>query len=260
VTITSGIRSGLQSGMRSGLNPSSGGAAATVDATSGRYMPASSAEWTALLAGTGLSNPTSVYIPSGASGNLTDVIGGKTFVANGVPSYQQAVTGWSSVGVKPRLATTTDYFVATDVNPSTTSVAQLVYLSPNNDPASAHSLMLFGSATAMEARLTTGRLFQAVLGASIVSGVVAATLGSVVPGVLVFNRAASTFKLYTPVEIIVGVYASPSSATDHYVGAGYLGSDDTTILYIARWTSTGAELSDANARTLLTALGWSVAW
>lgn len=262
-----GLRTGLSTGLRGGVavgvgsdaqRPPSGGV--THDATSGKYMPASAVEWGTLLAGTGIASPTSTYIPSNASGNLVDVIGGVTYVANGLPTYQVPVVGWSSVGVKPRNGTAQDYFLATSVDPSTTSVAQLIYLSPNTDPGTPHSLMLLGSATAAEARFTTGRLFQATLGGSTVSGVVAATLGSVVPGILVLNRSALTFKLYTPAEIITAVYSSPGSATDHYVGAGYLGSDDSTMLYLARWTAAGAEMSDANGRTVLQKLGFTVAW
>lgn len=65
------------------------------DATSGKYLPSSSAQWTELLAGTGIGNPSNLYLFQEASGNASDTVGGKTLTASGSLLYQQAVSGWT---------------------------------------------------------------------------------------------------------------------------------------------------------------------
>lgn len=67
----------------------------TQDPTSGWYVPANASEWTALLAGTGISNPTSCWQCQDASGGLADSIGSQAFTDAGGTSFQVGVSGWS---------------------------------------------------------------------------------------------------------------------------------------------------------------------
>jgi RHS repeat-associated protein len=82
----------------------------TQDATSNWYVPANSTEWTNLLSGTGISNPSQLWLMQESSGNLSDSIGTATLTATGTVSYQQSVTGWSRKAVAPQ-AGGTNYFV-----------------------------------------------------------------------------------------------------------------------------------------------------
>ena len=74
-------------------------AGVTRDATSGWYVPANATEWTALLAGTGIANPSNLWLSQQASGNLPDSIGSTPLVPFNGPSYQNTVAGWSRKAV-----------------------------------------------------------------------------------------------------------------------------------------------------------------
>jgi RHS repeat-associated protein len=73
----------------------------TRDLMSGWFVPASAAEWTNLLTGSGIPNPTNLYKCQEASGNLADSIGSTSLTAhnNGGMLYQQFVPGWSRKAV-----------------------------------------------------------------------------------------------------------------------------------------------------------------
>jgi hypothetical protein len=224
-------------------------------------MPATAAEWTTLLAGSGINNPSSLYIPGNhATGNLTDVIGGKTFVANGTITYQSAIAGASSLGVKCRENQAGDYFVATDVNVNASSVLQLMYTSINTNPAAVRALMSFGGGSVTEARVANGRLPYASSGVNNATGATAWTLGAPTALLLSLNRAIPAVGIFTPAEIVTPVYSAPGSGTDHYIGAGFSPSTDDTKFYIARWTGASAELNTNQMRTLLQRLGHTVVW
>ena len=71
--------------------------AVTQDATSGKYIPQTAAEWTTLLAGSGIPNPSLLWRCQETSGTLADSIGSFTgTIPSGAPTYANAVPGWSS--------------------------------------------------------------------------------------------------------------------------------------------------------------------
>jgi hypothetical protein len=76
------------------------------DATSGKYLPSSSAQWTEMLASVGVANPTNLYLLQEPSGTAADSIGSMTLsvVAAGF-TYQQAVTGWTRKSIKTTAGT-----------------------------------------------------------------------------------------------------------------------------------------------------------
>lgn len=74
----------------------------TQDATSGKYIPQSGAEFTTLLAGSGIANPDLAWMFSQASGNSSDLIGSIAGVPSGPfsgPAFHQSVTGWATQGI-----------------------------------------------------------------------------------------------------------------------------------------------------------------
>src|SRR6185312_9979983 len=70
----------------------------TRDATSGRWIPQSAAEFSSLYSGTSIANPSSLHLCQEASGNLADSIGSRPFVGSG-GTYRSAVTGWARKAV-----------------------------------------------------------------------------------------------------------------------------------------------------------------
>lgn len=108
-----GLRQNSQGGLRQGLNNTvlegssfSGGGTSgytgAVDATSGWAVPASQADWTSLLAGTGIANPFFGWDCQALSGNLTDFLGGGVTSTEtpALPLYQRVVAGWTRKSVQ----------------------------------------------------------------------------------------------------------------------------------------------------------------
>lgn len=74
--------------------------AVTRDSLDGRYFPANATEWTDLLAGSGISNPSNLYLFNEASGNILDKIGAKNLTASGSLTYDTLIPGLTRHGVK----------------------------------------------------------------------------------------------------------------------------------------------------------------
>lgn len=85
--------------------------AVSQDAAKGWFLPANSAEWTELLAGTGIPNPIAGYGFQEASGSPQDSIGTRHLTAAGTLAYQYTVSGWTRKAIR-----TTTGSIATMVN------------------------------------------------------------------------------------------------------------------------------------------------
>ena len=112
-------------------------AGVTRDATSGKYIPQSEAEWDLLLVAAGLAigAPAALYLLQEASGSPADSIGVRTLTASAGVTYRQAVTGWTTLAMQ-----TTDNAIQTISNAtfddvSTNSMLALVYAEVVTDPA-----------------------------------------------------------------------------------------------------------------------------
>jgi RHS repeat-associated protein len=95
----------------------------TRDATSHWFVPQSSTEWTNLLVGTGIPNPTNLWKCQETGGNLADSIGSATLTAhnNGGMSYAQTVSGWTRKAVALAEGFTSNWqSTSTLCNPATT--------------------------------------------------------------------------------------------------------------------------------------------
>ncbi|HEU5118705.1 MAG TPA: hypothetical protein VFT74_19075 [Isosphaeraceae bacterium] len=79
--------------------------------------------------------------------------------------------------------------------------------------------------------------------------------------VLRFDRANSSAVFYTELEALPGTYNAGASDGSKGFGSTGASADAATYLYGAMWSGTAAEsFSDANVRSLLQGLGWSVSW
>lgn len=248
----------------------SGGAPAwTVDATSAKATPASSAEWSALIASAGLavSTPNYLHLCQEASGNLADTIGGLTLTANGTPAYQQAVAGWTRLGVKGDGLTANQRFrSAAAPNPSTTSMAILAFVALGTQTASVQALMSVGavSDTMVSAYLNgapaVGRLRYRE-SANITDTTTATDYQArVTPIMLLIDHTGTRARLYTDLEKVSPTYGLPSTVTAYCLGADSGTWAPSTILYSCGWSGAAAEISDANVKALFTALGYAPPW
>lgn len=242
-----------------------GSAAAVVadrDATSNIYVPSTSAQWTAL----GLTAPNSLWLCQEASGNLADSIGALTLTATTTPTYQQTATGWTRVGVGLD-DNTADRFVAgaaVGPDPTTTSTLWLYYTVLRVEATTAR---IIGGATRSSSSTTNARLvLSPSAGTNRLSvncnGVSATGSADHAVGTHAFafryDRTNSAVVGYSELEKITGTYAA--GVVDGDKGIGGNTSADAVFVYAAMWSGAAAEKSDAQIKSMLQTLGWTIAW
>lgn len=271
-----GLRTGLKTGLRSGLaagiaadpisgvNPMSG---VTQDATSLKYWPSSSAEWTTALAAAGITsgNPSNLWNCQDASTSLTDAIGAVALDTIAFGSFQQAVTGWT----RKAFATTNDTALSrasnsTIGNVTTSSGLLLAYIGVPTMASSEASLMAIGGgADHRYAAMTTTPRNKAVDFGNTLSATGTAAPGTTVHPVIVqVDRTAGAFRVITDQEVLAPAYVAPA-ASSSYVGLGDAGvavAAGAVYLGACRFAGAAAEIPTAKIKTLFQMLGWSVAW
>lgn len=236
-------------------------AGVSIDAASGKCVPASAAEWTTFLAaiGLGIGAPANLYLCQEANGNLADSIGTGVLTATNAPLYQQAVAGWSR-GYAGFTDGTTQKFIGTVGQPvlSATSSLFIGYVYLASAPAATRLIAAMGTASfGAAARFLATQNVQAVSGANTVNA--ANNYGaSVRPIVMKYDRTNSLAVVYTDQEKIAVTYAAGTTA------GLYLGGQTTApaggFLWAAQFTGADAELTDAQVRSLLQGLAWSPAF
>ncbi len=232
-----------------------GGYTGTVDATSGWAVPASTAEWTSLLAGSGLANPSLLWLCQEAAGNLADSIGSGTGAKGGAPTYQNAVSGWSRKAVICRnsAADIFDY----GSWPAASSLVLAIVNFPASDSEATPNIVTFGGVFGAQvgcylqtsSNPTKVRLFTH--GDTGTNGTNNTT--GVHPLIVQVNDTAGTAVVQTDLETV-----SASTAVDSY-GDLFIGGNNVKswnaggqgYLYLAAWTGVGAEFSVGNRATLL---------
>ena len=238
----------------------------TKDATSGKYMPATNTEWTDFISIrnlTGISAPTSIYLCQDAASPLTDV-NGSTFnltISGSGDSYQQSVSGWSAKAAKLTDGTAGGWrsLSSSLPDPSTTSSASLSYiLQPGSVPAASRNMVTHATAnvTVMRLNITTGFLACAS-GGNIANGTNAPS-AVVRPIGLRWNKTGGTCTGNSDIEKLAPTPSTPTGK-QHLLGStGATGAFG--YLYSVRWDGSSAEISDANWKAMLQALGWTISW
>lgn len=259
--VITGIDTGVNTGVVTGVNPSTGPVADT-DATSGKYVPSTSAQFTAL----GLAAPVSIHLCQESSGSLADSVGALTLSATASPSYQQTVSGWSRKAVGFTAGTANQRFSAgagTGPSITTTSVAWLVYAAVIG--AQGGNRDMFGpnitGTTTCKVQTTTTPRVRTNVNATANTGASDPSATGLQPLLFVFDKTNSRAMLYTGQEKITGTYSALAAES----AAKGLGSSGGTafgglIAYSAVWSGASAEISDATAKAWLQALGWVILW
>lgn len=264
MTITAGIRSGLRSGIRSGLNP--GGDAmngVTRDATSNVYLPATLGEWATARSAASLAAGavTSIWKMQDASGGAADVTGTNNLTEFGTVSYRAAVTGWTAKALAIADGVAGAEFASTDAslpNIAATSVLLLAYVALPTAPGGTRTLIGLGSSS-YEIRVSTTPAFTIFAGGNSAAG--ASNLGaSVRPHVLRHNLTAGTAMYCTDQEKVAPTFDAAVTGKRVDFGGFNAAAANVQYVYAAMFTGAAAELSDAQVKALLQALGWSVAW
>jgi PKD repeat protein len=219
------------------------------------FRPETDAHWVEL----GLPVPTYHYLCQDTSSHLTDVNGDTVLTVQGVPLYQQTVTGWTAkhVGFNANVSSQKwSHPAATGINPNTTSFAMLVYASAEAFSGT-RALMSFGAATngiRMYSTFQLNFLVNSVTHNGVSVG--HSDLTDVHPFLIVYNRTASQVRLYTDLEQINGTYAS---IADGHKGIGMHGESLVASRFnlVAMWSGADAE---SLSKTTLTTLGWTLAY
>jgi hypothetical protein len=237
-----------------------------VDATSGKGVPSTEFQFTML--GVTL---TSAWLAQEASGNLAGLgPSAFTLTANATPLYQQAVTGWTRTASAFN-QTSGQRFAATSgtgPNPSSTSVLWLGYMVADTIPGGVRGLMnaAGGAGTGVAIGYVNGSgnlRLHCVLVETDDSTTLPATDNLVHPFVLKYDRTNSAVVMYTDEARTVGTFSALAADGLKGFGAGVYSASPPAlcgVLYGFVLSGAAAELSDAQIRTLLEDLHWSVAW
>ena len=255
MSIISGIRSGLRSGIRAGLNPGTGAG----DGPSGSILVPMTGP--AFLAATGRT-PTHAYSCQEASGNLIDQIGSVNLVPAGAPLFLQPVSNWVRKGVGFNETVNQRFSVAagTGWNVTLTPVAMLAYVTART-AAAVRSLLIItdaGGTARSGVSVTTGGLLRTQCGSTLNDGTIDHRDAAVHPVLLTIDVGGSVTNRYTNIEKDNGTFGA--GAVDGTKGIGaYAGLNSHLGEVLALWVFEGsdAQFSDAQAKTMLTNLGWS---
>ena len=229
----------------------------TKDATSGTWFPASASEFTSLLSGTGLANPTNLWLSQEASGNLADSIGTQTLTAGAVSAYAEAIPGLSRLGY--RLSTSgTQTFSSTagPIGTGTDSQMVLAFVQPTGAQVVDRDIIgIQGGSGYRGAQLSAADKFKY----NVNDGSAAAT-GTATPGttfhpvLLQIDRTNAANRVVTDQEFITQTpNTTPANvAANFFVGAAIAaGGALARVAYKAGWHGAGAELTTTQISVLL---------
>jgi hypothetical protein len=234
----------------------------TKDASSGKYVPSSLTEWNAFIAATGLtlSAPTSTWPFQEPSGSPVDVISAINLTAGGTVTYSNPVPGWTRKSCDVAAGGTNQFTSTSASLPDvlTTSMTVLMYWrAPTATPASQQTALFLGPlAKGGATSVTNTPQHNWNIGANASLG--ASPIGRVMPVVARIDVTNSIGRCYTDQDKLAPLWDPPT--TGKRIGFGTNPSADGGYLYAAMWSGAAAEISDANVKRLLQALGWTVPW
>lgn len=235
----------------------------TKDATDGRRYPATSAEWTSLIAcNSAISTvavPTGLWLCQDASGNAAAAIGATALTAGTTPNYQVAISGLTRVGLQCRDNTADQFAMASGVGPNPTTTSQTwmcVARMPATPAATRTDFMGVNiSSTTTECKLThlitTGTLNMRCVGVSTAGSTSVSSTTDIFA--VTYDRTNAVANGYCQADKMVGTYSVAVSDGSKGIGRGC----NATYAYVAMWSGANGELSSTLIKAIMTALGWS---
>lgn len=235
------------------------GIAVTRDATSNIYTPISSAEWATFRSAFSLTAPApdSLWLLQESSGNAADSIGAFTLTATGTVTYQQSATGWTRKGVGTTDNVASHFTTTSGSLPLGGAASQTTLLIAIVPSAPAANRSLYNGQTGTTIRINSTPRAVCISGANTSTGTVS-PVGAVRPYVYRENFTAASSTLMTDQEKLVPTHGTISGRNLS------LGSSSAAaaavIVYACAWYSAAAEIADADVRSLLQAMGFTVSW
>lgn len=209
--------------------------------------------------------PTHAYTCQELSGNLLDQVGSLNLVAAGTPLYQQSVAGWARKGVGFNETVGQRFSVGAGSGPSPilTPVAMLAYVTMRT-PAASRGMVLLSDAGASNrsaAFVSAAGVLRTQCGAVTNDGVSDHRDGAAHPILLTYDVAGSATNRYSDLEKDNGTFAA--GVIDGTKGIGAVSGQNSHLgEVLAFWILEGADaqFTDAQAKAMLQALGWSIPW
>ena len=262
IGVRAGITVGARAGVAVGISTDQLSAGGTGDGPSGSILvPMTGASFSAATGRT----PTHAYTCQEASGNLIDQVGAVNLVAAGTPLYQQTVSGWTRKGVGFNETVNQRFSVSagTGWNATVTPVAILAYFTVRTPAAMRNVIILSDAGAAACSCMLNGvtGLLRTQCAATTNDGVTDHRDSAVHAGLLTLDIAGTTTNRYTDLEKDNGTFAA--GVLDGIKGIGALSGLNSHLgEVLALWVfeGTDAQFSDAQAKSMLQALGWSPPW
>jgi hypothetical protein len=269
-----GVRAGVTCGARCGAaagsatDPSNGtglaGNGVAQDGLSGILVPASVAQWAAVLASAGVSTsavPSAIWRFQDTSGSISDTFGSLPLtVAGTAVTYQAAVAGWSRRAVVTADTGTTTMLSASASLPNiqTTSASVLTY-SRITAGAAARSRVALGTTFIADGITTGGVSSLQITGVGVTNGTLNES-GVVRPTWLTINRTASAESLVNNLEKVTATFSTVPIGKGIQFGSAVNLAGSCSYLYAALFVGAAAEITDSQRAAVLRALGWSMGW
>lgn len=234
------------------------------DATSGKYVPLTQAEWDAVFDAAGVARKTvnSSWGFQNGSGNITATVGTQltATIASGV-TYAQAVSGWTRVGLQ--FADAADGRVAhaagVGPNPNSTSVLWFVLADITAAPAGNRNMLgvSFNGAPSSILQMTTTPAMRIIENAVTVTGTDNTATGGVRPFWMKHSVTNSQSIAYSDKEKLVETYAAIG---DGVKGIGSTGASSTPMQIVlgALFSGTNADWTDTEIKNVTQTLGFPV--
>jgi RHS repeat-associated protein len=227
----------------------------TRDATSGWFVPANATEWTNLLTGSGIPNPTNLWGCQETSGNLGDSIGSAPLAPFGFVSYANSVSGWSRTAVHFGGGSTAYFQSSASIcNPATTACTALGIMRLEGvPPSNTGDFMVMGDANGARAMyvVISSVAYLKELWDSANSATTPYSTDSLFhPFILVSDPANSTTTLQNDTVSVIPTWAAGTSASGVIsIGGAVDGADQMSCVYLAEWS--GTALNSTQRTTLI---------
>lgn len=221
------------------------------DASNGWFLPSNSAQWSAMLSGTGIANPSLLWLLQEASGNAADSIGSIGGAVSSGAVYRASMTGMTRRGVEIPASSNKVILGTAPTDLGANSFAFLCVMQVVAAPAATRNVIHICAVGRYFVQVNSaGHLIATSDGGGPATGSATVTGGARLV-LVVANRATSTLKVYTDQETLTpSWYAGSTGETAFRLGTTS-STADVVYGYLAAWFGNGAAFSAANAATIL---------
>jgi hypothetical protein len=240
----------------------------TQDSTSRIYVPANATEWATVMTAAGMPTkaPFVCFQMQEPSGNCVDSVGNTSGNVGVGATYNSVVTGWTRTGIEYPDGSGSSVTCSTNIpDVGTTSALQITYAIVKNVGGSTRDISGFG--------ITNGRIMAQITNAAgglnlrgqmgavnVGIGTAGNETGVVRPWINKLDQTNDTHTVYTNLDKVTVAFDATISGISWLLGRDLNTSANTCFIYHVGFKGADAEMTDAQIKTLLQTLGWSVAW